>query len=299
MPSIIECQNVIKIHKKGNLEVVALQGLDFLMEQGEFVSIVGASGAGKSTLLTILAGFERPSAGNVAVVERDLTDITPRDLTRYYRRDVGFVWQDFTRNLLPYLKAIQNVELPLLLGGIGRRKRRKRAMALLEAVGLRGKAHAAVHTLSGGEQQRLALCVALAPGPKLLLADELTGELDTETSLEIFELLQQLSHEAGLSVLVVTHDLAIAQRTDRVVRIADGRIATQSRRGKSEVVAIDNRGMVQLPRDMLIEAGIGDHVVAKAVPEGILLSPEEGERGAGQRMPDDAHEALEGDGNES
>ena len=149
-------------------------------------------------------------------------------------------------------------------------------MALLDAVGLRGKAHAPVHTLSGGEQQRLALCVALAPGPKLLLADELTGELDTETSLEIFELLRTLVHEGGLSVLVVTHDVAIAKRTDRVVRIADGRIATQSRRGASEHVAVDNRGMVQLPRDMMIEAGIGDRVRVKVVPEGLLIEPEGG-----------------------
>lgn len=275
MAEIIDCQNLIKIHKQGNLEVVALQGLDLVMEQGEFISIVGASGAGKSTLLTILAGFEKPSAGKAVVAERDLTEIKAKDLTRYYRRDVGFVWQDFTRNLLPYLNAIQNVELPLLLGGIGRSKRRDRAMALLEAVGLRGKAHAAVHTMSGGEQQRLALCVALAPGPKLLLADELTGELDTETSLEIFELLRQLSHEGGLSVLVVTHDVAIANRSDRVVRIADGRIATQSRLGAIEHVSVDNRGMVQIPRDMMIEAGIEDSVRVKVVPEGLLLQPED------------------------
>jgi len=274
MTRIIECDNLIKIHKQGNLEVVALQGLDLAMEQGEFMSIVGASGAGKSTLLTILAGFEKPSAGRVQVADRDLTDIAPRDLTRYYRRDVGFVWQDFTRNLIPYLKAAQNVELPLLLGGIGRKKRKQRSMDLLEAVGLRGKAHATVHTLSGGEQQRLALCVALAPGPKLLLADELTGELDTETSLEIFELLRQMSHEGGLSVLVVTHDVAIAKRTDRVVRIADGRISTQSRRGATELIAVDNRGMVQLPRGMMIEAGIDDRVRVKVVPEGLLLQPE-------------------------
>ena len=274
MPPIIECHNLIKIHKQGNLEVVALQGLDLAMEQGEFMSIVGASGAGKSTLLTILAGFEKPSAGRVQVAERDLTDLGPKDLTRYYRRDVGFVWQDFTRNLIPYLKAAQNVELPLLLGGIGRKKRKQRSMDLLEAVGLRGKAHATVHTLSGGEQQRLALCVALAPGPKLLLADELTGELDTETSLEIFELLRQMSHDGGLSVLVVTHDVAIAKRTDRVVRIADGRISTQSRRGATELIAVDNRGMVQLPRGMMIEAGIDDRVRVKVVPEGLLLQPE-------------------------
>lgn len=274
MAPIIDCRNVIKIHKQGNLEVVALQGLDLTMEQGEFISVVGASGAGKSTLLTILAGFEKPSAGKAIVADRDLSDISPKDLTRYYRRDVGFVWQDFTRNLVPYLKAIQNVELPLLLGGISGRKRKKRSMALLEAVGLRGKAHAPVHTLSGGEQQRLALCVALAPGPKLLLADELTGELDTETSLGIFELLRTLSHEGGLSILVVTHDVAIAKRTDRVIRIADGRVATQGRRGSSELASIDQRGMIQLPRDMIIEAGLGEQVRVKLVDEGVLLQPD-------------------------
>jgi ABC-type lipoprotein export system ATPase subunit len=275
MATIVDCTNLIKIHKQGNLEVVALQGLDFTMEQGEFISIVGASGAGKSTLLAILAGFEKPSAGKAIVAERDLSDMSQKELTKYYRRDVGFVWQDFTRNLLPYLKVEQNVELPLLLGGVRRRTRKKRAMDLLEAVGLRGKAHATVHTLSGGEQQRLALCVALAPGPRLLLADELTGELDTETSLEMFELLRRLAHEGGLSILVVTHDVAIAQRTDRVVRIADGRVATQSRRGRSELVALDQRGMVQLPRDMLIESGIKDQVRVKVVPEGLLLERED------------------------
>lgn len=275
MPAIIECDNLIKIHKQGSLEVVALQGLDFTMEPGEFVSIVGSSGAGKSTLLTILAGFEKPSAGRAIVAGRDLSDISEKDLTRFYRRDVGFVWQDYTRNLVPYLKVSQNVELPLLLGGIRSRTRKKRSLALLDAVGLSGKAHAQIHTLSGGEQQRVALCVALAPGPKLLLADELTGELDTETSLEIFALLRTLAHDAGLSILAITHDVAIAQRTDRVVRIADGRIATQSRRGASELVAIDQRGMVQLPRGLLIESGIQDHVRVKVVPEGLLLEPEE------------------------
>jgi ABC-type lipoprotein export system ATPase subunit len=275
MAPIIECHNVIKIHKQGNLEVVALQGLDLTMQQGEFVSIVGASGAGKSTLLTILAGFEKPSAGRAIVTDRDFSDISARDLTRYYRRDVGFVWQDFTRNLVPYLNAVQNVELPLLLGGIPGRKRKKRSMALLEAVGLRGQAHSRIHTLSGGEQQRLALCVALAPGPKLLLADELTGELDTETSLAIFELLRTLSHEGGLSILVVTHDVAIATRTDRIVRIADGRVATQGRRGASELVSIDRRGMIQLPRDMIVEAGLGEQVRVKLVDEGVLLQPDE------------------------
>jgi ABC-type lipoprotein export system ATPase subunit len=274
MTQVVDCRNLIKIHKQGNLEVVALHGLDFSMEDGEFVSIVGASGAGKSTLLTILAGFERPSAGAVFVADRDLTDMSVGEATAYYRSDVGMVWQDFTRNLVPYLDVARNVELPLLLGGISGKKRRQRSLALLEAVGLRGKAHAKVGTLSGGEQQRLALCIALAPEPRLLLADELTGELDTKTSLEVFDLLKQLSEQTGLSVLVVTHDAAIAQRTDRVVRIVDGRIATQSRRGSSELVTIDQRGMIRIPRDLLIESGIGDQARVKVVPEGLLIEKE-------------------------
>ncbi len=275
MPLVIQTENLIKIHKQGNLEVVALQGLDFTMNEGEFISVVGKSGSGKSTLLTILAGFDRPSAGRVTVAEQDLTDIDSKDLTRFYRRDVGFVWQDFTRNLVPYLKARANVELPMLLAGVGSRKRKKRALALLEAVGLRNSAYTEVQTMSGGEQQRLALCVALALGPKLLLADEPTGELDTETSLGIYELLRGLSHQGGLSVLVVTHDVALAQRTDRIVRIADGRIATHGWRGQEELVAVDQRGMVQFSRDMLIEAGIGDNVRVKLTDDGILLQPED------------------------
>lgn len=273
MTRIIECDNLIKIHKQGNLEVVALQGLDFAMEKGEFISIVGKSGAGKSTLLQILAGLETPSAGRVEVAGTDLTDLEPKQRIDYYRRGVGFLWQDFTRNLVPYLKAMQNIELPMLLAGVPTRRRKKRALALLEATGLRSNAYSKVHNMSGGEQQRLALCVALALGPRLLLADEPTGELDTETSLGIYELLRRMSHEGGLSVLVVTHDVALAQRTDRVVRLADGRMATQGRFETGELLAVDRRGMVQIPRELLIEAGVDDEVTARLVDEGILLEP--------------------------
>jgi ABC-type lipoprotein export system ATPase subunit len=279
MTRIVECDNLIKIHKQGNLEVVALQGLDFAMEKGEFISIVGKSGAGKSTLLQILAGLESPSAGRVEVAGADLGDLTARQRVAYYRRGVGFLWQDFTRNLLPYLKTLHNIELPMMLAGVPTRRRKKRAMALLDAVGLRSSAYARVHTLSGGEQQRLALCVALALGPQLLLADEPTGELDTETSLGIYELLRRLSHEGGLSVLVVTHDVALAQRTDKVVRLADGRMATQGRFETHELLAVDRRGMIQIPRSLLIEAGIGDQVAARRVDEGILLEPAGGDDG--------------------
>lgn len=276
--AIIDCENLIKIHKQGNMEVVALQGLDFRMNEGEFVAVVGKSGAGKSTLLKILAGLEAPSAGAVEVAGLDLTEVSSRDLVRHYRSDVGFLWQDFTRNLLPYLKAIANVELPMLLAGVARKTRRSRALALLEATGMRDHAYARVGTLSGGEQQRLALCVALAMAPQLLLADEPTGELDTVTSLEIYELLRRLCAEAGLSVLVVTHDVALAQRTDRVVRLADGRMLTERKLGAAvETLAVDSAGSVRIPRDLLLAAGIRDRLQAELVDEGILLRKEDEE----------------------
>jgi ABC-type lipoprotein export system ATPase subunit len=247
------------------------------MNEGEFISIVGKSGAGKSSLLTILAGLDKPSAGSAEVAGIDLSDIDHKGLTEYYRRTVGFLWQDFTRNLLPYLKAIDNIELPMMLGGVRGKRRRQRSMALLEAVGLRSQAFAKIHTMSGGEQQRLALCVALALGPKLLLADEPTGELDTQTSLEIYDLLRRMSHEGGLSILVVTHDVAIAQRTDRVVRLADGRMVTQGKYGEAELLHVDQRGTIQIPRDMLLRAGITEEAQVSLIDEGILLQKKDDE----------------------
>jgi len=271
--AIVDCQNLIKIHKQGNLEVVALHGLDFKMARGEFISVVGKSGAGKSTLLRILAGLDLPSAGKVSVADLSLTDISRRDMTNHYRRRVGFLWQDFNRNLLPYLKAQQNIELPMLLAGVGGRERKRRARHLLEATGLQNLAHATIHTMSGGQQQRLALCVALAGEPELLLADEPTGELDTETSMEIYELLRGLNRE-GLSILVVTHDVVLAKRSDRVVRLADGRLASQGA-GEDYHVTVDATGAVALPRDLLLAAGVERDASAKLTPEGILIQRRE------------------------
>ncbi len=272
---IVDCRRVIKIHKQGNLEVVALNGLDFAMGRGEFISVVGKSGSGKSTLLRILAGLDRPSAGRVEVTGVSLTDISERDLTIHYRRRVGFLWQDFTRNLLPYLKAIHNVELPMLLAGIPTRQRRRRAQQLLEATGLQNQAFAMIRTMSGGQQQRLALCVALAGDPELLLADEPTGELDTVTSLDIYDLLRGLNRE-GLSILVVTHDVALARRTDRVVRLTDGRLAAEGS-GDDYQVTVDPSGGVALPRDLLLAAGIEREATARLTEEGILLERREEE----------------------
>lgn len=273
--AIVDCRSLIKIHKQGNLEVVALHGLDFAMQRGEFISVVGKSGAGKSTLLRILAGLDLPSAGQVEVAGVSLTDISPRDLTKHYRRRVGFLWQDFSRNLLPYLNSVQNVELPMLLAGVGGRERKRRARDLLGATGLENQTYSSIATMSGGQQQRLAMCVALAGDPELLLADEPTGELDTETSLEIYGLLRELNH-GGLSIMVVTHDVALAKRTDRVVRLADGRLAAEGS-GEAYQVTVDSSGAVALPRDLLLAAGVDREATAKLTEDGILIEPREAE----------------------
>lgn len=270
MPVVV-CDNVIKIHKQGALEVIALQGLDFAMETGEFVAIVGPSGSGKSSLLTILGGMDQPSAGYVEVSGTDVTELTSPKLVSHFRRNVGFVWQDYTRNLVPYLRVASNIELPMLFAGVGRRARKQRVSDLIEITGLGDVAYGRVNRLSGGEQQRVALCVALALGPSLLLADEPTGELDTERSIQLFELLQRLCHEGGLTVLTVTHDVTMAQRADRTVRLEDGRILTErSLASEADLLAIDQRGRIQIPREMLDEAGLSERAEAE-VREGEII----------------------------
>jgi len=274
---IVYCENLIKIHRQGELEVIALQGLDFTMENGEFVAVVGPSGAGKSSLLTILGGMDRPSAGTAEVAGTSLTEATSPELVRHFRRTVGFMWQDFTRNLVPYLSAHANVELPMLLAGVAGRKRRQRARDLLEVTGLGDVAYGRVSQLSGGEQQRLALCVALSVAPKLLLADEPTGELDTENSLAVYDLLRQMCHEGGLSVMVVTHDLALATRADRTVRLEDGRMLTERRLDGREFLHVDRRGRVQIPHHLLDRAGISGFVEVEATDDEIKLRGADGD----------------------
>ena len=274
---VVHCENLIKIHRQGGLEVIALQGLDFTMEAGEFVAVVGPSGAGKSSLLSILGGMDRPSAGTAEVAGTNLTEATSPQLVRHFRRTVGFMWQDFTRNLVPYLSAHANVELPMLLAGVGGKKRRQRAADLLDVMGMGDIAYGRVSQLSGGEQQRLALCVALAVAPKLLLADEPTGELDTENSLAVYDLLRQMCHEAGLSVMVVTHDVALATRADRTVRLEDGRMLTERRLDGREFLHVDRRGRVQIPQHLLDRAGIEGFVEIEATDDGITLRGADGD----------------------
>jgi ABC-type lipoprotein export system ATPase subunit len=277
MTPLVRCDNVIKIHKQGALEAVALQGLDFEVDEGQFVAIVGRSGSGKSTLLQVLGGMDQPSAGKVMVAGLDLTTAIGPELMTHFRRNVGFLWQDFTRNLVPYLRALQNVELPMLLAGVPRKRRRRRAEALLEVTDLRNRAYSKVDVLSGGEQQRLALCVALSLGPRLLLADEPTGELDTERSLQVYDLLRRLCTEGGLTVVAVTHDVSLADRADRVMHLQDGKFRRDLSARYKQVVGIAEDGRVAIPREMLGEAMMSDRAVAEVVDEGILLNRESGE----------------------
>jgi len=259
--SLIVCDNLVKIYKVADLEVVALQGLDLVVEQGNFIAIVGASGSGKSTLLNVLGGLDTPSAGHARVAGFDLLDMSPSTRTLYRRTTVGFVWQQTARNLLPYLSAIENVELPMSLGGGSARRHRNRAMELLERVGLADRAGHRPSQLSGGEQQRVAIAVAIANDPPVLFADEPTGELDTGTAGEIFELLRQINHERGVTIVVVTHDPLVADHVDRTVAIRDGRTSSEVLRrteldeaGGHRVIAeefavLDRVGRLQLPHD--------------------------------------------------
>jgi len=259
--SLIVCDNLVKIYKVADLEVVALQGLDLVVEQGDIIAIVGASGSGKSTLLNVLGGLDTPSAGHARVAGFDLLDMSPSARTLYRRTTVGFVWQQTARNLLPYLSAIENVELPMSLGGGSARRHRDRAMELLERVGLADRAGHRPSQLSGGEQQRVAIAVAIANDPPVLFADEPTGELDTGTAGEIFDLLRQINHERGVTIVVVTHDPLVADHVDRTVAIRDGRTSSEVLRrteldetGGHRVIAeefavLDRVGRLQLPHD--------------------------------------------------
>jgi ABC-type lipoprotein export system ATPase subunit len=219
----IYCEDLFKIYKIADLEVVALRGLDLRVEPGELMAIVGASGSGKSTLLNILAGLDIPSAGRCYIGGRDVLAMSEAELIAYRREQVGFVWQQTGRNLIPYLSARENVAVPLTLAGVGRAKARARAGALLEAVGLAPRMHHRPEQLSGGEQQRVAIARALANRPLLLLADEPTGNLDPQLAVDILGLFEEI-HEAGTTVLFATHDRSLLElRSHRIVVLNEGR----------------------------------------------------------------------------
>jgi ABC-type lipoprotein export system ATPase subunit len=273
--SMISCENLVKIYKTSEIEVVALQGLDLNVDKGELMAIVGNSGSGKSTLLNMLGGLDRPSAGQLYVDGKNLLKFTDRDYVEYKRRTVGFVWQNNARNLVPYLTAVQNIELPMML--VGGRKRRKRALELLDKVGLIKRKNSRLDQMSGGEQQRVAIAIALANNPKLLLADEPTGSVDTKTSNAILDIFKELNKSDGLTIVIVTHDVKLAKHIDRVVAIRDGRTSSEIVRKRSyredleamgdvtlsgadgeeddltheELAVLDRSGRLQLPKDYM------------------------------------------------
>ncbi len=233
---LIVCENLVKIYKVADLEVVALQGLDLVIERGEMLGIVGTSGSGKSTLMNILGGLDRPSAGRVTVDGIDLLSLSDAAMNQYQRAKVGFVWQQTSRNLIPYLSALENIELPMTMAWVTNRKhKRDWAEELLEAVGLYDRRFHHLSQLSGGEQQRVAIAVALANKPVLLLGDEPTGEVDSITAQAIMDTFRRLSQRMDLTTIIVTHDPRIATQVDRVVAIRDGKISTETIRQVSQL----------------------------------------------------------------
>jgi len=258
--AIIVCDNLVKIYKVADLEVVALQGLDLLVESGEFIALIGASGSGKSTLLNILGGLDVPTAGRAVVAGHELAEMGSREQTRYLRHVIGFVWQQTSRNLMPYLTAVENVALPMVLDGVGSRERERLARELLARVGLADRVDHRPDAMSGGEQQRASIAVALANRPEVLLADEPTGELDTTTAHEIFDLFRSLNRELGVTIVVATHDALISDQVSRTVAIRDGRVASEVLRERrvseagdhhlvaTEYAVLDRAGRLQLPR---------------------------------------------------
>ncbi len=282
----IVCEDLFKIYKVADLEVVALRGLDLKVKLGELMAIVGASGSGKTTLLNILGGLDAPSAGKVVVGKRDLLKMSGRDLISYRRQGVGFLWQQAGRNLIPYLSAFQNVELPLILLEWPKRKRRKRAQEILEAVGLGIRMHHRPDRLSGGEQQRVAIAVALAHSPPLLLADEPSGELDSQTSEAIFDVFRSLNEVYGVTIVIVTHDIRIINKVNRIVTIRDGRTSLEAIRrpgdNVDEFVIVDNVGRLQIPRDYLDKLNLKERVRILLDEDHIDVWPEESQKGEGR-----------------
>ncbi len=299
---MIVCDNLVKIYKTADLEVVALQGLDLTVEEGELMAIIGNSGSGKSTLLNMLGGLDRPSAGTLMVNGIDLLKLSDKELVKYKRETVGFVWQNNARNLIPYLTAQENVEMPMIFTG---RARRKRDRELLDMVGLSHRRNSKLSQLSGGEQQRVAIAIALANNPKVLLADEPTGAVDTRTAQQILDVFREFNRTYGVTIVIVTHDRQLSRMVDRVVAIRDGRTSSEFIRrryaeeiaeltqtlgdssvGESsmyeetheELAVLDRSGRLQIPKEYLEVLGLKGRDKIKVELDGkriILLPPEE------------------------
>jgi len=275
---MIQCENLVKIYKTKETEVIALQGLDLTVEDGEMIAIIGSSGSGKSTLLNMIGGLDRPSAGKLIVDGKDLLKFKEKDYIEYKRTSVGFIWQNNARNLIPYMTALENVQVPMVL--VGRKERRERAMELLEVVGLADRCNNRLNQLSGGEQQRVAIAIALANTPGLLLADEPTGSLDSRTATQVLDIFRDVNRRYGVTVVIVTHDMSVSKQVDRVVAIRDGMTSSEFISKRSflkemsqmeaenaqaeaeaelshvELTVVDKAGRMQIPKQYLENIGV-------------------------------------------
>ena len=287
-PPMIECENLVKIYKTREVEVLALQGLELRVDQGELMAIIGNSGSGKSTFLNMIGGLDRPSAGRLIVDGKDLFKLSDQQLVDYKRKTVGFVWQNNARNLVPYLTAWQNVQMPMLFDK--GEKKKQRALELLEMVGLGHKKNSRLTQLSGGEQQRIAVAIALANNPKLLLADEPTGSVDAKTGAYILDVFREINRETGITIVIVTHDMLLAKKVNRVVAIRDGKTSSERIMKQSylnrlqdinaftdvqdvqdEYAILDRAGRLQIPRDMLDRLEISGNRLKVAMEDGRII----------------------------
>lgn len=291
--AMVLAEGLVKIYKTKTTEVLALQGLDLRIDEGEFTAIIGNSGSGKSTFLNMIGGLDRPSAGALFVDDKNLFKMTEHELVRYKQNTVGFVWQNNGRNMIPYLSALDNICMPMQL--VGEKSKRQKALALLRRVGLESKKNSRMNMLSGGEQQRIAIAIALANSPKLLLADEPTGSVDRKTADYIFDLFSELNKE-GQTILIVTHDMELSKKVNRVVAIRDGKISSErvlkeqfadrvKESGVSfldidtqdEYVVLDKAGRLQIPAGILKDMELKDNKIKVSTKDGniILSKPEE------------------------
>lgn len=270
----VECSGLVVVFPVDGAEVVALRGVDLTIGAGETVALLGPSGAGKSTLLSVLAGLQRPTAGAARVRGRDLARLSARDLGRLRAGEVGLVLQKPATNLLGHATASANLRFAQSATGRSRRDARARSRALLEAVGLDHAAARPARLLSGGEQQRLAVAVALAGEPGLLLADEPTSQLDAESGAAVVAVLLAAAREQGTTVVAVTHDPAVGTALGRTVTIRDGRVGSEGRAGRDYVV-VGREGGLQLPVDVLDLLPPGSLVRTVRTPDGLLLQPVE------------------------
>ena len=286
---IIICDNLVKIYKTKDIEVLALQGLEITIDKGELMAIIGNSGSGKSTFLNMIGGLDRPSAGKLIVDGKDLFKLNERQLVDYKRNTVGFVWQNNARNLLPYLTAWQNVQMPMLFESSAKKKK-ERALELLEMVGMSHRKNSRLSQLSGGEQQRIAIAIALANNPKILLADEPTGAVDPNTAKYILDMFRDINKNTGLTIVIVTHDRLLAKKVNRVAAIRDGKISserimkqsyidrlddinvfTEQEEVQDEFAILDRAGRVQIPRDTLEKMGISGNKVKMDIQDDRII----------------------------